>query len=112
VDGVRVNGQLRVINRAVVFPESCRVLYSSTPIPPNCSAEGSGRSLEAVAEWKYNGMRCQAHWDYALNDPSTCCTNGSRFGSILAYDEDGGVFRSISRCMTLSDNLYEAMREF
>jgi DNA ligase-1 len=27
------------------------------------NTEGSGRPFEAVAGWKYDGMRCQAHWD-------------------------------------------------
>ena len=28
------------------------------------------------------------------------------------YDEDDGVFRSISRCMSFTDNMYKAIREF
>jgi DNA ligase-1 len=31
---------------------------------------------------------------------------------LAVYDEDEGVYRSISRCMTFSDQMYESMREF
>jgi hypothetical protein len=31
---------------------------------------------------------------------------------LAVYDEDEGVFRSILRCITFSDKMYEAMREF
>ena len=31
---------------------------------------------------------------------------------LAVYDEDDDVFRSISRCMSFSDDMYEAMREF
>jgi DNA ligase-1 len=45
-----------------VHPMLANPSHSLEQVEQFVTAE-DGRPLEAVAEWKYDGMRCQAHWD-------------------------------------------------
>lgn len=56
----------------------------------------------------------QLHFRYALRYGSGRKAQKNFLSPVLfaVYDEDEDVYRSISRCMTFTDNMYDAMREF